>query len=103
MRGGPKVFGVGLSKTGTTSFSAAMNMLGYHSLHNDPTLVHFMHHSRQELETSATSASSFNLTGKYDDVDSVWDIPTAAYYRQLHAAYPDAKFILTVRSSPRVW
>ena len=102
MRGGPKIFGVGLSKTGTTSLSAAMNMLGYHSLHNDPTLVHFMHHDRQELLTPSLD-SSFNLTGKYDDVDSVWDIPTAAYYRQLHEAYPDAKFILTVRSSPQVW
>ena len=95
---GPKVFGVGLSKTGTTSLSRAMSMLGYNSIHNDPTLVHFMHHHNDHR-----LGSQLDLSGKYDAVDSVWDIPTAAYYKELHAAYPDAKFILTVRETPRKW
>ena len=41
-------------------------------------------------------------TGRYDDVDSAEDIPTAHYYEQLLHAYPTAKFVLTVRGE-RNW
>ena len=86
-----KVFGVGLSKTGTTSMAVAMEELGYTTTHTDRALAHFMHHKHEKLD----------LTGFYDKVDSVWDIPTAAYYRELHDAYPSAKFVLTVRDSDK--
>mmetsp|Transcript_23317 Transcript_23317/g.47302 ORF Transcript_23317/g.47302 Transcript_23317/m.47302 type:complete len:557 (-) Transcript_23317:49-1719(-) len=89
----PKIFGLGLSKTGTTSMSVALAKLGYRSIHNDASLTSFMYNPNATVD----------LTGKYDDVDAVFDIPTAAYFRELHAAYPDAKFILTVRSSPTEW
>ena len=34
-----KVFGVGLSKTGTTSLGTALALMGYRNLHHDFTLV----------------------------------------------------------------
>jgi hypothetical protein len=34
---------------------------------------------------------------RYDNVDSVEDLPTSLYYKQLAVAYPSAKFVLTVR------
>ncbi len=85
-----KVFGLGLSKHATTSMGHAMVLLGYkNTIHNDRRLAPFMHHPELPV----------NLTGYYDDTDSVWDIPTAVYYRELHKAYPDAKFILTTRDA----
>ena len=83
----PKVFGLGLSKTGTTSLSKAVEMLGYQSIHTDRSLAPFMHNT------------STDLGGYYDTVDAVWDIPTAIYYPELIHAYPDAKFVLTTRET----
>ena len=34
---------------------------------------------------------------RYDNVDSVEDLPTSLYYEQLAVTYPSAKFVLTVR------
>ena len=41
--------------------------------------------------------TAFIFAGRYDHVDSVEDIPTAFYYEQMMAAYPNASFILTIR------
>lgn len=84
-----KVFGVGLSKSATTSMANAMTLLGYKTLHADRSLSAYVHHR----------GSPLNLSGFYDEFDSVWDLPTAVYYKELLQAYPDAKFILTVRDS----
>ena len=37
-----KVFGVGLSKTGTTSLGVALESLGYRNIHNDRGCVPFL-------------------------------------------------------------
>ncbi|MEW6405157.1 MAG: sulfotransferase family protein [Chloroflexota bacterium] len=67
-----KVFGIGLSKTGTTSLASALEMLGYKSIHA---------RSADEIETHEAST----------------DVPVAARYRQLDKLYPGSRFILTVR------
>ena len=38
-----KVFGVGLSKTGTSSLAAALEELGLPTVHNDRAFVPFLH------------------------------------------------------------
>ena len=76
-----KIFGIGLSKTGTTSLNEALVQLGYHSKHY-PQL--------RELFTG-----DFRCLEKYD---AVTDIPVAPYYAQLDEAFPGSKFILTVRN-----
>ena len=67
-----KVFGIGLSRTGTTSLHTAFTMLGYKSKHYP------------------TSLSDF------DTFDAATDATVALRYKYLDKCY-NAKFILTVR------
>ena len=71
-----KVFGIGLSRTGTSSLTTALARLGLHA-----------HHFPRSREMIAT-------------VDAATDTSVAAWYRELDALYPGSKFILTVRRLP---
>jgi hypothetical protein len=75
-----KVFGLGLSKTGTTSLHHAFEKLGLRSAHYPvkPDLLQ----------------ARFDC---FDDFDAYGDTPVVSYYREIDAAYPGSKFILTVR------
>ncbi|MGK7903709.1 MAG: sulfotransferase [Hormoscilla sp.] len=81
-----KVFGIGLSRTGTKSLTVALNMLGINVVHypNDETTM-------QEL---ISGNYEFSLLNSWDGIT---DITVAPYYAQLDKIYPDSKFILTVR------
>lgn len=74
----PKVFGIGLSRTGTTSLSHALEQLGYTSLH-------------------------WSRNGKVVDwpefiyADAATDIPCSARFESLYHTFKDSKFIYTVR------
>jgi len=81
-----KVFGIGLSKTGTTSLSAALNLLGISS-------VHFPH---DEGTFSELRRADYRLS-VLAEYDSVTDTPVAPFFAQLDAAWPGSRFILTVR------
>jgi hypothetical protein len=68
-----KIFGIGLTRTGTTSLTAALRILGYSAKH---------------------------LPMSYDDIkmyDASTDTPVAARFPILDVFYPDSKFILTTR------
>ncbi len=67
-----KIFGIGLSKTGTTSLIEALQMLGYDAIH-----------AERAYHIDMFQASA--------------DTPVAARYRQLDQLYPNSRFILTVR------
>ncbi len=71
-----KIFGIGLSRTGTTSLTLALSRLGLHAYH--------FPRGREVIDT----------------VDAASDTPVAAWYQDLDAAYPDSKFILTLRHRP---
>ena len=81
-----KIFGLGLSRTGTRSLTGALQMLGYDCSHypiDEDTYV--------EL-----SNGQYDLTLlKYHD--GLTDITTAPFYEQFDKAYPGSKFVLTVR------
>lgn len=86
MRDLGKIFGIGLSKTGTTSLSIALNRLGIETVdypHDVDTL--------RELEHGQYGLS---ILRKYQ---AVTDISVAVYFAQLDRAFPGSKFILTVR------
>ncbi len=68
-----KIFGIGLSKTGTTTLTQALEILGYRA-------VHFPRSDR-EIEFC----------------DAATDAPVAAIFEQLDTRFPGSKFIYTVR------
>lgn len=88
-----KVLGVGLSKTGTTSLHEALTILGLKSIHYDMIRLNDI------LDGSARNPDF----RRYDDVDAVSDIPSAFFYRELLAAYPAAKAVLTIRDVDEWW
>ena len=76
-----KVFGIGLSKTGTSSLSKALSMLNFSTAH-------------------WTNPYSHDLITKEDVplFDSLTDISISHQYKDLYEKYPEAKFVLTSRS-----
>jgi hypothetical protein len=68
-----KVFGIGLSRTGTSSLTRALGMLGLRARH------YF-----------------FDLDS-IDDLDAATDTPIARAYKLLDHRYPGSRFVLTVR------
>ena len=80
-----KVFGIGLSKTGTTSLARALDILGYRT--------------RDYLGVTCYASgdlSSVNLE-EIDTHDAFTDTPIPSFYKQLDKHYPGSKFILTTR------
>jgi Sulfotransferase domain len=75
-----KIFGIGLSKTGTTTLSSALTMLGIDNGHYTNPLT------RQLL----SDIDFFMLGG-------ATDTPVAVGFEKLYYLYPNAKFILTTR------
>ena len=72
-----KIFGIGLSKTGTNSLTEALNSAGYNIAHYPPPDMY---------DVLATNK-----------LDGCTDIPTALRYKILDKKFPDSKFILTIR------
>lgn len=81
--GSPKVFGIGLSRTGTTSLTRALEVLGYRAQHY-PRIASEVAEARYDLAV-------------LEEVDALTDTPVAAIWPHLDARYPGSKFILTVR------
>jgi hypothetical protein len=81
------IFGIGLSKTGTTSLFAALDRLGYRA----GTYRHL-----RALGLQGWFSGDFRRD-YLGDYDAVTDLPLAVYYAQLDKRYPGSKFILTVR------
>ena len=82
-----KVFLIGLSKTGTTSLYAALMRLGLRT-------VTWRHISRRGL--SRWIAGDFS-PDYLADCDAATDMPIGAWFRELDARYPQARFVLTER------
>lgn len=68
----PKVFGIGLSKTGTTSLTEALRILGYDAIH------------------AQTSKDIHNH-------EAATDTPVAARFQELDQMYSNSRFIMTMR------
>ena len=80
-----KVFGIGLSRTGTTSLNEALTLLGYRSKHYPIEMLTL---------NSGRLGINLQLVAKYD---ALTDTPIARFYQELDLAFPGSKFILTIR------
>ncbi|HVZ05502.1 sulfotransferase [Hyphomicrobium sp.] len=76
-----KVFGIGLSRTGTTSLHAALTELGLDSAHWTNPLTH-----------QVLSSPDFYMFG------ACCDCCVSPEFEKLFYLYPESKFVLTVRS-----
>jgi hypothetical protein len=95
-----KVIGAGVGRTGTYSLRLAINHLGLGPCHHMEEVLHDQ--ARQvPLWVDAVNGKA-DWRAIYDGYESAVDWPTAGFYRELVAAFPSARFILTTRS-PESW
>ncbi len=81
-----RVFGIGLSKTGTTSLASALNQLGIRTLHYPSDARTYTELQRGEPRLSVLEA-----------FDGITDLPAVMLYPKLARVFPMARFVLTVR------
>lgn len=95
-----KVFSAGFGRTGTLSLKQALEQLG----------VGPCHHMEEVMKIGPVQVKLWNeaADGKpdfkaiFDGYHSAVDWPTAAFWREMAATYPDAKVILSSRT-PESW
>lgn len=94
------VIGTGVGRTGTYSLKLALNHLGQGPCHHMEEVLH--HPAEQVPLWSAAVGGKADWDTIYAGYESAVDWPTAGFFRELYAAYPSAKFVLTTRS-PESW
>lgn len=94
------VIGAGVGRTGTYSLKLAINQLGLGPCHHMEEVLFNM--PTQLPVWSAAVAGKPEWQSIYNGYNSAVDWPTAGFFRELHKAYPSAKFVLTHRS-PESW
>ncbi|MBN9311101.1 sulfotransferase family protein [Devosia sp.] len=94
------VIGFGVGRTGTFSLKLALEQLGFGPCHHmeevDPRAP------QQIADWRAAIDGRPDWAATYRGYRAAVDWPTAAFCSELVAAYPDAKFLLTVRD-PEDW
>jgi hypothetical protein len=83
-----RIFGIGMQKTATTSLHGALLELGYDSAHWKSA-----HWAKAIWVEMKSGGSSPTLERSY----ALCDLPIPILFRELDAAYPGSKFILTLR------
>lgn len=95
-----KVIGSGIGRTGTMSLKTALEQLGFGPCHH---MVEVLGNMPAQLPLWQNAVAGHpDWDAIYNGYQSAVDWPTARFYRELHAAYPDAKFVLGYRS-PKSW
>lgn len=95
-----EVIGAGMGRTGTHSLKLALEMLGLGPCHHMSEVI-----SRPEQKAMWRAVARGENPGWdtiYEDYRSAVDWPTAHYWRELSAYYPEARVILSVRD-PEKW
>ena len=87
----PRVFGIGLNKTGTSSLHAALELLGYNALHFGG--IETMNAVQRAIVGGESMLS--HLDPAVDAFTDVFGITYCFYLADVQ--YPGSKFILTVR------
>ena len=100
---GPKVIGVGLPRTGTTSLAIALAEL----FNCDADQIHhgmkIQNLSEKQLNfwlkiLKNNEVNDEDIRKYFDEFEAVLDIPVILIWKDLRRIFPNAKFILTVRN-----
>jgi hypothetical protein len=95
-----QVIGAGFGRTGTTSLCSALDALGLGPCDHMREVITQPRRIRQWLRIGQGAAPDWDQL--FAGYRSAVDWPVATYWRELAAAYPDAKLVLTVRD-PQSW
>jgi hypothetical protein len=94
------VIGAGVGRTGTYSLKLAVNHLGLGPCHHMEAVLHDI--AGQVPLWNDVLSGRPDWGTAFSGFTSAVDWPTACFFRELNAAYPAAKFVLTVRD-PEKW
>jgi len=94
-----KLIGAGFGRTGTLSLKKALELIGFGPCYHMDEMIRFPKH--MDVWRSAMDGKPVNWDDIFAEYQSTLDFPASLYYRELLAAYPDAKVILTVREPER--
>jgi hypothetical protein len=83
-----RIFGLGLSRTGTRSLTSALHILGFNVTHYPI--------DRRTFDQLAAADYKLDILEVFDGLT---DITAAPFYAQLDHEYPGSKFILTTRET----
>lgn len=92
----PKVFVVGLPQTGTISMGDALERLFFQRLGWKDFYSRYLYY----MFTANHTAPLISYAQEYDILE---DLPWAIAYKELAVAFPDANFILTLRTNESTW
>jgi hypothetical protein len=87
----PKIIGIGLNKTATSSLEMAMVQLGFKVLHDGWVATEAIRRERR---------GGLPILSTLEEYDAFMDVPFDRVWRELDAEYPGSKFILTTRDMP---
>lgn len=94
-----KIVGSGLGRTGTKSLQTALEMLGFGPCYH---MTEVFAHPQSVPLWIAAGAGKPDWDAIFAGYGAAVDYPSAHYWRQIAAHYPDAKVIHTLRD-PDVW
>lgn len=92
-----KVLGVGLGRTGTNSLKLALEQLGFAKCHHMTEV--FANPQQVAGFLAAARGETVDWNKLYEGYQACCDWPSCYFWRELHAFYPDAKVILSIRSA----
>ena len=88
-----RIFGIGMHKTATTSLHRALELLGYESWHWK---------SAHEAKAIWREVHNWGRSPTVERYYALCDLPIPLVFKELDAAYPGSKFVLTLRDE-RKW
>lgn len=96
---GLKIIGASHGRTGTTSLSTALGILGFGPFYNMGQVIQHPEHVPFWLK--AVNGEPVDWDAFFRDYAATVAYPAAYFWRELTALYPEAKVILTVRDPER--
>jgi hypothetical protein len=101
--GVPVAFCIGLNRTGTTTFGDACEVLGFTRKGWTGWANPRVEFPSHRLMRAWEAGNIDFLVETAQDYDVLEDLPWPLVYREMADAFPNAKFVLTRRSTPEAW
>ncbi|HYN89897.1 MAG TPA: sulfotransferase [Ardenticatenaceae bacterium] len=94
-----QIIGAGLGRTGTLSLKVALERLGFDPCYH--MIEVFKHPAHVRVWKAAAEGQAVDWPALFGDYQATVDFPGCSFYKELMAAYPEAKVLLSVRDPER--